>query len=337
MKIRTWILISCIFPAVAIANPSIREKLSELHELRVQLRKAVFEKSRIKDELSRLQIEMDRQKERMQSLKVENQNLQERILNRVSALYKIHRLQPQGALFQLLGSHQFLKKSFYLNYLNQQDERLIQTYRDQQKTLGREQKQYQKRLAYFEKIKTSAQEKHQILVKQEAKQRELIRLIRQDLQTEGASSEKTPSATKVETDFFSEKRGRLRAPVPAAMNSRFGLRRDPKTDLQHLETGVYFSVTEKDPIQSVASGEVVYLEEIPGWGLTLILDHGEFFYTVYSHLKNPSVRLGERVVENQRLALVESSPYHKESRLYFEIRQFSEPQDPYEWIERGDL
>lgn len=337
MTFRSWVLIFLIFPAFAIANPAIREKLSDLHELRVQIKKAVFERSRIKDELSRLQIEMDRQKERMQTLKAENRILQERILNRVSALYKIHRLQPKGAVFQILGSHQFLKKSFYLNYLNQQDEKLIRTYQDQQLALGREQKQYQKRLAYFEGIKASAQEKHRSLAQQEAKQRDLIRLIRQNLRPDGPTMTKMPDPTKVESDFFSEKRGRLRSPVSSPMINRFGLRRDLKTDLQHLETGVYFPVTENAPISSVASGEVVYLENIPGWGLTLILDHGEFFYTVYGHLKNPSVRLGERVAENQRLALVESSPYHKESRLYFEIRQFSEPQDPYEWIERGDL
>lgn len=326
MKLISVLLAFALFSQ---ADSNVREKLSELHELREQIRKAVFEKSRFQDEVARLQIEVEKQNERMTLLQQDQSELKEKILSRVEGLYKLHRLQPQGSLMQLLGSHDFLKKTFYLKYMNEQDKGLIQEYQGKTKSLQKEKAQYAKRLAYFRKLKQRAQSRHLELRTQEQKQRDLISAIRLSVQSAQSSDPLAP--------FFSEKRGKLKPPTTGIMKSNFGLRRDRKNDLNHLETGIYYQTSEGTDVLSVSSGEVVFLDHVPGWGLTLILDHGEFYYSVYSHLKNPSVRPGEKVQDNQKLAVVGRSSYDKNENLYFEIRHFSEPQDPEEWIERGTL
>lgn len=315
------------FLAFAHADTDVREKLSELHELREKIRKVVFEKSRIQDEVARLQIEMERQNERIASLQSNQTELKEKILSRVEGLYKLYRLQPQGSLIQLLGAHDFLKKTFYLKYLNEQDKGLVQAYKNQASSLLNEQIQYKKRLVFFNKMKQKVQSRHLELNAQEEKQRELISAIRMVVKSDENHDPLTP--------FFSEKRGRLKAPTIGSLKSNYGLRRDRKNDLSHLETGIYYQTTEGSDVNSVASGEVIYLEQVAGWGLTAIVDHGEFYYSVYSHLKNPSVRPGEKVLDNQKLAVVGRSSYDSSETLYFEIRHFSEPQDPQDWIERG--
>lgn len=324
-----WLVFVLSLSTLAHAESEIREKLSELHELRTNIRRAVFEKSRFTDELARIQIEMEKQNEKVSSLKTDQNQLKEKIFERATGLYKLHKLQPKGSVLQLVGSHDFLKKSFYLKYLNQQDRRLVQDYNIKSDTILKEQAQYKKRQAYFQKMQLKSQQRHKDLINQEKKQRDLISYIKQSVQKQ------EPGASQ--NTFFSEKRGKLKAPANGTMVSRFGLKRDRQTDLNYLETGVYYLTSEQTDVVTVAPGEVLYLDQIPGWGLTLIIDHGEFYYSIYSHIKDPSVRPGDKVQDNQKLAVVGRSSYDNTKSLYFEIRHFSEPQDPTEWIERGIL
>ncbi len=311
----------------AWADGGVREKLAELHKLRTEIRSVVFEKSRLQDELARVQIEMDKQNERIQQLKFDQQELKAKILSRARGLYKLHRLQPQGSVLQLLGSHDFLKKSFYLQYLNQQDKRLVTEFAEKNKSLTKEQAQYRRRAQYYKKMASKVKTRHFDLLAQEKDQRRLIETIRQQMNPHQA-----PQSGQT---FFSELRGQLPRPLEGVARNHFGLKRDARTDLATVNTGLYLIAQEGTEIRSVAAGEVVFLEEIAGWGLTLILDHGEHYYTVYSHIKDPSVRLGEKVIGNQILAVLGRPPYDNTQALYFEIRHFSEPQDPREWIERG--
>lgn len=315
--------------ATAHAENRVREKLSELYQLRNEIRKAVFEKSRFRDELARLRIEMSKQSEGLESLEQDQTALKEKMLSRVKGLYKLHRLQPQGSVMQIFGSHNFLKKSFYLKYLNEQDKRLVGEYKRKTESIKKEREQYKRRVGYFKKMNRDIQKKHLSLLSQEKKQRELIQVIKRAVQ-----SSKSAEDNK---NFFSELRGKLKAPVNGPHRGQFGLRRDRRTDLTYLDTGIYFEASEGSDVQSIASGEVLYIGEIEGWGLTMVVDHGEFYYSIYSHLKNPSVRLGEKVLDHQKLAVVGRSAYDNNQSLYFEIRHFSEPQDPTEWIERGTL
>jgi septal ring factor EnvC (AmiA/AmiB activator) len=75
---------------------------------------------------------------------------------------------------------------------------------------------------------------------------------------------------------------------------------------------------------------------VDGFGQTLIVDHGDHYYTVYSHNETISVNVGDEVGQNQVVATVGSNPELSRDGIYFEVRHFSEPYDPQSWM-KGSL
>jgi len=81
-------------------------------------------------------------------------------------------------------------------------------------------------------------------------------------------------------------------------------------------------------VKSVFDGKVAYVGPIPGFGQTVILDHGNHYYSVYSYNLETKVFQGEKVFKGQTLAL-------SGNQLYFELRHYSNAIDPEKWIANG--
>lgn len=80
-------------------------------------------------------------------------------------------------------------------------------------------------------------------------------------------------------------------------------------------------------------GRVVFLGEVPGFGLTLIVDHHHDYHTVYSNLTRTQVLKGETVAQGQSIAAVKSNkPSDVLPYLYFEFRQNRIAVDPKPWF-----
>ncbi len=73
-----------------------------------------------------------------------------------------------------------------------------------------------------------------------------------------------------------------------------------------------------------------------GFGRTLIIDHGDHYYSVYSNIEGIDVGLGDEVEQNQVVAKSGLDPARSIEGIYFEIRHFSEPADPSLWM-KGSL
>jgi murein DD-endopeptidase MepM/ murein hydrolase activator NlpD len=60
-------------------------------------------------------------------------------------------------------------------------------------------------------------------------------------------------------------------------------------------------------------------------GQTLVVSHGDHYFTVYAGLRKSPLTVGEKVQLGQSIA--ESNEV-----TYFEVRHFSEPLNPEEWV-----
>jgi septal ring factor EnvC (AmiA/AmiB activator) len=134
---------------------------------------------------------------------------------------------------------------------------------------------------------------------------------------------------------FSGRRGRLPLPVDAEIAQRFGRVVDSEFLTQTFRKGVEFGVEMGDAVRSVAPGEVRFADWFRGYGRIVILDHGDRYFTVYGHLSEISVELGDSVEEEQLLGRAGETGSLTGPSLYFEIRRGSEPLDPAEWLGPG--
>lgn len=99
-------------------------------------------------------------------------------------------------------------------------------------------------------------------------------------------------------------------------------------------SGVLIGATAGTTVQAVADGTVVFSEWMTGYGLIVIVDHGNGYMSLYAHndalLKDP----GARVARGDALAAVGNSGGQGQPALYFELRREGKPVDPSSWLQK---
>ena len=82
------------------------------------------------------------------------------------------------------------------------------------------------------------------------------------------------------------------------------------------------------------AGTVEYADWLRGYGLVLILDHTNGFFSLYAHASRLSCKVGEHVQAGQVIGETGDTGMTGESTLYFELREGAEPVDPLAWLAR---
>ena len=139
---------------------------------------------------------------------------------------------------------------------------------------------------------------------------------------------------------FLEKKGNLDGPTKGALKQRFGIVQTPRATYYKNHKGIFIQTKDHQDIQVVFDGKVAFVGEVGGFGKTLIVDHGDHYYTVYSALSEVDVHEGQILRSKDRLGKTGLAKFYSKALdegIYFEVRHFSEPQDPMEWLKKGSL
>jgi murein DD-endopeptidase MepM/ murein hydrolase activator NlpD len=88
-----------------------------------------------------------------------------------------------------------------------------------------------------------------------------------------------------------------------------------------MHTGLDLIAPEGTEVRAVQAGRVLRVEEIEGYGLTVLLDHGGGWSSLYAHLLEASVAPGEQLAAGQPLGLVGRSGNATAPHLHLELRQ----------------
>jgi septal ring factor EnvC (AmiA/AmiB activator) len=127
-------------------------------------------------------------------------------------------------------------------------------------------------------------------------------------------------------------RGRLDWPVRGRVLSEFGYEVHPKYGTRVKQNGIDIAAAEGAAIAAVAPGVAVYVDWLPGYGRTVILDHGSGYYTLYAHASAFSVQRGDRVQAGQVIARVGETDSIQGTCLHFEVRQGEKALNPRDWL-----
>ena len=99
-------------------------------------------------------------------------------------------------------------------------------------------------------------------------------------------------------------------------------------------SGVLIGAAAGTPVQAVADGTVVFSEWMTGYGLIVIVDHGNDHMSLYAHNDALLVEVGDRVARGGAVASVGNSGGQGQPSLYFELRRNGQPIDPSGWLQR---
>jgi len=133
----------------------------------------------------------------------------------------------------------------------------------------------------------------------------------------------------ITTQRFSRLKGRLNWPTQGKVVQAYGSRtHGVQSD------GMLIGANAGQAVSAVHNGRVVYSDWLRGYGLVLIIDHGDGYMSLYGHNQSLLKEVGDWVAAGERVAKVGDTGGQARSGLYFAIRHNGKPQNPQPWLNR---
>ena len=160
---------------------------------------------------------------------------------------------------------------------------------------------------------------------------ELERAAREAREREKRNNREATDAAIALSASFEENKNKFPWPVSGFVSQKFGRQQHPVLkNIVIQNDGVNIQTKQGEEVRSIFNGVVSAVAFTPGMGNTIIVKHGDYF-TVYTGLKDISVKQGQRVTTNQELGKVLSNG-EGISELRFQIRKNFDALDPQEWL-----
>ena len=357
-----------VFSSYAVGqskNQRLQEVERELQEIKVwlsensrlkqdwlkELRLADLEVQAVKKTISqsnqRLQKSLqslEKLEEREVIIKNKHIDLSRSLFQHIKNTYKLQKSSPLKKLLEGESIDRFDQMMRFNSYITQATLELLNDYEDSLNDLKMNEK---KALDLGENIQKTIKEKNQSLKSLQKQAKERLSLIGkieeakkdkelryQQLRLERKTLEKLvqeilPEQPDDEESDLPDFETPLIAPLIGKISKRFG---EKKEDDILASQGVEISAPAGTPVQAIHTGEVVFSNWLRGFGLLLIVDHGNNYMSLYGNAEALLKTKGDQVESGELIAEAGNSGARKESGIYFEIRHRGQPIDPEPWF-----
>lgn len=126
-----------------------------------------------------------------------------------------------------------------------------------------------------------------------------------------------------------ELKGQMAIPVKGPVKHAYG---QPRTAGLHWR-GWLIGARRGSEVNAIAYGRVAYSDWLRGYGLLMIIDHGDGFMSLYANNESLLREVGDWVEPGASISTVGSHPLDGDG-LYFEIRKDGRAMDPAVWLKR---
>lgn len=125
-------------------------------------------------------------------------------------------------------------------------------------------------------------------------------------------------------------KGRLQRPLPGRLRAAYA----GKLPDGRPSKGWWIEAEAGAEVRAVAHGRVAFADWMRGYGLLLILDHGDGYMSLYAGGDALLAEPGDWINAGQAVASAGSSGGFSASGLYFELRRAGQALDPAAWLRR---
>ncbi len=126
-------------------------------------------------------------------------------------------------------------------------------------------------------------------------------------------------------------KGKIIYPVKSiVVINDFGKNVHPVYGTMSYNNGIDFLVAKGSDVKAVASGTVEYIWDVPLYGKMIVIDHGDYYKTMYGLVEKIIVTQGQNIYAGQIIA--QSSENIEGQGMHFEIRENGIPVNPNDWI-----
>ena len=131
-------------------------------------------------------------------------------------------------------------------------------------------------------------------------------------------------------DGQSLRRAYLLAPLPSTrISSGFGMRTHPVYGYSREHKGVDYAAPTGTPVRTIGDGVVTFAGVQNGYGKVIYIQHrNKRDSTVYAHLSRIDVKVGDNVMQGEKIGAVGSTGVSPGPHLHLELRIQNAPQAP---------
>ena len=316
----------------------------------------------IKKEEKLLVADISRTGNQIAQSEVELDTIRVRYARRLVKMYKKGQLSNLEKIFSSTSWRQAVYRTKYLKIISDLDQETHNTIRSLLIEIGRQKLNLESALRKKRRLKRDREKTlSQVRDKKRREQRELtkIRRSQKDLKiylTEKQAGVKQLEAiiTKIREDIdrvdreerirrqqralkakeFPKLKGQLAWPAEGRVITKFGRQWNPKLKTTTENPGIDIKGKPGSEIRVVLGGIVTTITFIRGFGTTIIVDHGNGFYTVYSHVTNVEINEDSEVRGGDVIAYMGDSGSINGSQLHFEIWGEGKILDPEKWLQK---
>ena len=268
--------------------------------------------------------------------KKKNQDLRGLIFNSNSLNQMIYRIKYYSIISDLnQKTINKLQTSQFYNKKKNEDIRSLLEDVDRSKGLKNQELQsLDKKKKYQEKL-LSQFNQEQVSIKQEIQKQKnqinALEALRKNIieVKKKYDSEQLAKLKTIKTDIRQYK-GQLIWPVQGKISKGFGPQWNPKLNTTLDNPGIDITAKSTTPVKSVFDGLVTTITFISGYGTTVIIDHDNGYFTVFTHLENLLISENMLVKEGQEIGFVSNN-----NIIHFEIWGNNQKLNPTKWIKNG--
>ncbi|MBI4778173.1 peptidoglycan DD-metalloendopeptidase family protein [Candidatus Desantisbacteria bacterium] len=289
---------------------------------------------------------------------------QNELAYRLRAIYKYRKNGVIDIVFSTPNLSDLSRQIYFMTMIAQNDNTLIREIRQQKEVLNCQKQVLQKKHEQLSDTQNEYKQEFVVQKKQERNYQGLLsrvqeeeKLYRQQIaQLNRSSTELTSLIKRLEAQKKAQAQARaIKSKKPQEIDKKyypekgtfvwpvaggriikeFGRYKSPKFDTYVENKGVDITAPSGQTVVAVKSGNVVYADWFKGYGMLVMVDHGNGIYSLYAHLANILVRKGQAINAGTPIGTVGETGFATEPCLHFELRVDGQPVNPSGWLRRG--
>jgi murein hydrolase activator len=324
--------------SVVEAEAQKRKVLGSLYTINQRMKKISRDKGHLTDELFQVQYNVKNIAKTIAVLEAQIEDQKIHLKRRLRALYKLSGEGYMGIIFSQMNPVDLDETVRFLKIVTDNDYQLMRSLQANIAMHKQQRDRLRGQIGKLVAIEKNIKHQEQLLVTEhQAKSKIVSELDRE----KNANIRKLKSLRNKSRDLalddslkasIFESKGQLAPPVQGIVVQDFGPMVDEKYRIRLSHKGWRYRAPRGSPVSSIFDGTVIHSDWVKGYGHTVIVDHGDHYYSLYSHITRVRVKTGDTLQKGQAFADAGPSVQNFGEGLYFEIRHFSEPENPANWI-----
>lgn len=326
-----------------------RKILADLYTINLNLKKNLKKKSDLIEKLSIARDKLSRIEENIANVEMQTSSLKTEIAKRLNFTQKFKGDEFISLILRPNNYFSKLRGIKILQTLNKQDIQQIKELNSLLKQLDQEKKMKIKTVQMQENLMkeidnevqlyTNDQESKRLILAKAKKDQiinlkdraEISRLMKKN------SIDDESILDLFEKHVFIDNRGLLDWPVAGQPIRNFLSAQDSQEKFTIDRQQVFFETQFREEVRAIFYAKVIWVGELPHLGKTLILDHGDHFYSVYGNLNEFLTKPGDRVLSKQVIARAGTNQFSAFTGIEFQLRHYVELTDPAIWMKGKKL